>query len=300
MDGTNATTADKAQVGSTALLDTSAFKALSKDHLAEARWNGWHLTTSPYCFWELLCHLDEQANFAKGKGNLMKYRGVEIIDKPLDRVVVGSELPKEPRIWSSDLTYAALAAIDAANSLDDLNNSLIVDEGGNRRALGDCADRVHRQLADEEERFREFMAKLIELLRSGQVTTRTEQEKHNAIMSMVVSGGSSLPDTADLDYVEGASEDQVFACSYVYWAYALLRSSMLADAGGSTCAENDFEDGQLCAYVPLDEPMWVVAGDRELRCRISEARQLLIAVGLGKRACFEPAKPDLLLQGGPS
>ncbi len=115
------------------LLDTSAFRGISKESLAEARHKGWHLTTSPWCFFELLCHLDEEPNFARAKGNLMKFRNVEIVDKPLDRAASALVHSEEPRLWSSDLCYAALAAIDTAQSCDDLANSVLVDEAGHHR-----------------------------------------------------------------------------------------------------------------------------------------------------------------------
>jgi len=281
-----------------ALLDTSAFKALSRDQLASAQLKGWHLLTSPYCFWELLSHLDEQQPFAKAKGNLMKYRGVEIVDKPLDRLVARSKTSAEPRIWSSDLAYAALAAIDAAESFDDMKRSVIKDDAGNHRGpLGDCAARARAALAEAEVKFQEVMGEVIEVLRSGQAGASTLIEKHDAVTDMVSARGTPWSDTPDVRREEGATEDQILAHSYVYWAYVLLRAKDLADIGATTCARNDFEDGQLCAYVPLDEPLWVVSGDKKLLDVLIETRNILVPVGLGSRAAFRPAKPDLLLEG---
>lgn len=284
----------------TALLDTSAFKALSRDSLLAAMENGWHLTTSPWCFFELLCHLDEEPDFAKARGHLMKFRGLEIVDKPLDRAVATSQQSNDARIWSSDLAYAALGAIDAAGSLDDLNRSLIVDEAGNKRDVKGCVDRIRQRLEEEESRFRQVIAEVIKLIRSGQVPRSTAEERHHAILDMVASGGSALADTPDLDYGASATNEEILRYSYAYWAYAFLRAVAQADAGGSTCGKNDFEDGQLCAYVPLDEPMWVIADDRPLLSTLSATREILVDVGMAERAAFKPAKPDMLLQGGPS
>lgn len=284
----------------TALLDTSAFRAISRDSLAAARGEGWHLTTSPWCFFELLCHLDEEDDFSKAKGNLMKFRGVEIVDKPLDRSVAEREGSAKSRIWSSDLAYAALAAIDAADSLDDLNRSIIVDEAGDKRDLKGCVDRIRQRLDEEEARFRQLIMEVIKLIRSGQVPRSIAPERHQAILDMVASGGSALVDTPDLDYENLATNEEILRYSYVYWAYTFLRAVTQADAGGHTCAKNDFEDGQLCAYVPLDKPMWVIAGDRDLFSTLCATREILVGIGLAERAAFRPAKPDMLLQGGRS
>jgi hypothetical protein len=91
MATSNETNPDKGPSTAAFLLDTSAFKSLSKDELAQVACRGFQLTVPPYCFWELLCHLDEGDDFARAKGYLMKFRGVEIVDKPLDRVVAKDE-----------------------------------------------------------------------------------------------------------------------------------------------------------------------------------------------------------------
>ena len=281
-----------------ALLDTSAFRTLSGESLAAASESGWHLTTSPWCFFELLCHLDEEPDFAKAKGHLMKFRGIEIVNKPLDRVVAERQGSSEPRIWSSDLTYAALGAIDAAGSLDDLKRSILVDEAGNKRELESCVDHIRQLLDKEEIRFQQFVTDIIKLVRSGQVLIATALERHEAILDMVASGGSSLPDTPDLDYQNAAAHDEILTCSYVYHAYTFLRAIAQKDAGGNTCAKNDFEDGQLCAYIPLDQQIWVITKDGPLFDTLSAARALLVDIVMSKRAAFTPAHPDILLQGG--
>ncbi len=282
----------------TALLDTSAFKALSRDALLAARENGWHLTTSPWCFFELLCHFDEEPDFAKAKGHLMKFRGIEIVDKPLDRSVAALQPANVPRIWSSDLVYAALGAIDAANSEDDLAMSVLVDEAGNNRGpLKDLADHVRRILDGEERTFQRHMTTLIAALKTAGGIARTSKANHAVIIERVIAEGLPLPDTQRLDY-SIVDHDLGLKHSYCFWAYMLLQAIMLQQSGQHTCGTNDLEDGQLCGYIPLDQQLWVIAGDRQLRKRLTETRELLIAVALGDRACFEVALPDLLLQGG--
>lgn len=284
--------------GRTALLDTSAFKALSSDELSAAKARGWHLTTSPWCFFELLCHLNEEDDFTQAKGNLMKFRGIEIIDKPLDRAVAELAKSVNPRIWSSDLAYATLAAIDAATSPDDLANSLIVDEAGNNRGpLKDVAGKARSVLDGAEREFQTHITSMIEALQYGGGVARTAEMNHDVIMRRLAADGLPLPDTPDLDY-SIVNQELGLKHSYCFWAYLLLQAIMLEGAGQVTCSPNDFEDGQLCGYISLDAPMWILTGDQQLQKRIAETHKLLIAVGLGARACFEPVTPDRLLQGG--
>lgn len=283
-----------------ALLDTDAFRALGREALFAAKEAGWQLKTSPWCFFELLCHLDEEPDFVKAKGNLMKFRGIEIIDKPLDRAASALVHSETARCWSSDLCYAALAAIDAAQSFDDLANSVIVDEACNQRGpLKDVAENARRALHEAEHVFQIKMRSVIAHLRVNRRAPRSAERNHQVIMDAVLEAkGLPLPDTPDLDYTIIGPEP-VTKCAYCFWSYFLLQAIFLEESTKKDpCELNDLEDGQLCAYVPLDEEMWVVAGDKKLRARLSETRDLLKAVGLGERAQFMPAAPDLLIQGG--
>jgi len=285
----------------TALLDTSAFKGLSRDALSAARDAGWQLKTSPWCFFELLCHLDEEPDFAKAKGNLMKFRGIEVIDKPLDRAVAALDGSEEPRVWGSDLCYAALGAIDAAQSHADLVNSVLLDDAGNTRGpLKDVAQKVRDTLDEAEREFQDYVAAMITVLKGDGQSARTPERNHQVVMdSAIGSQDLPLPDTPDLDYWNVGSTDIIKYC-YCFWSYSLLQAIWLESNGATTCDKNDLEDGQLCAYVPLDEELWVVAGDNKLRARLTETRELLKAVGLGARAQFHPVAPHVLIQRGPA
>ena len=249
-----------------ALLDTSAFICLGQGTLSAAREAGWKLKTSPWCFFELLCHLDEESNFARAKGNLMKFREVEIIDKPLDRAAAALVDSNVPRVWSSDLCYAALAAIDKAQSYDDLANSVLLDEAGNTRGpLRDIAKRVRHILDEAEKSFQEHMKSMIAVLKADGRSSRSPQRNHQVIMNMVLrSEGLPLSDTPHLDYSIVDPEIAV-KDSYCFWGYSLFQAIWLESNGAVTCNKNDLEDGQICAYVPLDTEIWVVAGDKKLR-----------------------------------
>jgi hypothetical protein len=283
----------------TALLDTNAMIRISAADLATATELGWHLTTSPWSFFERLRHLDEEPDFAKAKGNLMKFREVEIIDKPLDRAASDLVHPKEPQVWSSDLCYAALAAIDAARSYDVLANSVLVDEAGKQRGpLKDVAQKVRETLDEAERKFQDYMTSMIATLKTGGAARRSPEQNHRFITDTVrAAGGLPLPDTPGFDY-STIDPDVAITGSYCFWGYSLFQAVWLESNGAVTCDKNDLEDGQLCAYVPLDEELWVVAGDKKLSARLSEILELLNAVGLGQRARFHPATSALLTRGG--
>ena len=226
----------------------------------------------------------------------MQFRGIEIIDKPLDRLVATRQAIDEPRIWGSDLAYGMLAAVDAASSLDSLYRSVIVDEAGQHREIRECVDRVKSILDKEELRFQVLVTKIIELLHSGLVSTASRAEQHQAILDMVASGESSFPDTPDLDYQNGATPKEMLALTYVYHSYTFFRALAKKNTIGNTCAKNDFEDGQICAYIPLDQLVWIVTEDGPLMDTLLATRSLLAEVGMENRACFELATRDVLFK----
>jgi len=88
----------------------------------------------------------------------MQFRGIEIVDKPLDRLVAARQASDKPRIWGSHLAYAMLAAVDAASSLDALYRSVIVDEAGQHREIQGCVDRLRDILDREKKKFQKLNA----------------------------------------------------------------------------------------------------------------------------------------------
>ena len=96
------------------LLDTSAFIALPTRRLEEASRSA-SLYVSPFCFWELLTHLEDDGKFSRVKGTLMKFRHVAVRDDPqaeVYRFVLPSSDSVHTRVRDGDLVYAALAALD--------------------------------------------------------------------------------------------------------------------------------------------------------------------------------------------
>lgn len=284
----------------TALLDTNAVMELKSDTKLSAKRNGWRLLTTPWTFFERLRHLEDQPDFARARGQLMQFRDIEIIDKPLDRLVAKRQESDQPRIWGSHLAYAMLAAIDAANSLDSLYRSVIVDEAGQHREIRGCVGRVRDMLDREKKKFQHLVAEIIGLINCGHVPVAASEERHQAIMDMLVAGDSSFRDTEGLDYKKYASQEEILTLEYVYYAYALICSIRQHGLGGRTCAKNDFVDGQICAYVPLDQKVWIITADGPLNEILQQTRSLLTDVGMEDRAAFKPGHPDLLLLGGQS
>ena len=281
----------------TALLDTNALVGLNRDTLSAAQERGWHLTTSQWSFFERLRHLAGNKPFAEVKETLLRFQCVEIVDKPLDRLVAGRQVAAEPYIWGSDLVRDVLPKISEADSIQEFKRMTFEDKSGNERSLENSVEAICNILIKEKKRFQQLVTEVICGIRSGEVLVSTAKERHQAVLAMLVAGESSFRDAEALDYKSYASESEVLTHEYLYYAYILLRAIAQKKISGNTCPMNDFVDGQICAYVPLDQQLVVVTADKNSIAALREARSLLTDVGLGKRAAFTLAHPDQLRQG---
>jgi hypothetical protein len=113
----------------TYLLDTSAFRALSAAQLEAASQES-SLLVSPFCFWELLTHLEDSGQFARVKGNLMKFRHIRVLDDPrawVERSVVLPSDPVHENVPDDELVYATLAALRDSDSVADFYQKYVRD-----------------------------------------------------------------------------------------------------------------------------------------------------------------------------
>src|ERR1035441_3364948 len=153
------------------LLDTSALIALPTSRLEEASQSA-SLYVSPFCFWELLTHLEDDEKFRRVKGTLMKLRHVEVLDDP-HAEVYRSVLPSSDNVNTGerdgDLICAALAALDDSESMEEFYKRDIRDESGQTRQIAGCVFAVRELLRIEENKFQAFLRAVAAEVRAGNV-----------------------------------------------------------------------------------------------------------------------------------
>jgi hypothetical protein len=164
------------------LLDTSAFRALPGTILQEGTF-----FTSPYCVWELLTHLDEK-DFARSKGQLMKARFTHVLNDPraaVETSLLLHDTKLQERVPDEELIRYALAALNDSDSLDRFYRSVIGDSNGEFRQVSDCVARAKEVLEEEEQRYTQFIQKIIGAFRSGNVKLDSDVDQHGAILSLL-------------------------------------------------------------------------------------------------------------------
>lgn len=141
----------------TYLLDTSAFRALSVAQLTAAASRDARLVVSPFCFWELLTHLEDDGEFARVRGNLMKFRHVQAVDDPrasIEREIVGPDDSVHERVEDSDLIYGTLAALRASASIADFYGKQIRDGKSQVREIEGAFAEFEKSCSERNNAFR--------------------------------------------------------------------------------------------------------------------------------------------------
>lgn len=255
------------------LLDTSAFWSLS-DKTLEAVSQNHNPYTSPYCFWELLTHLDEHQDFERAKGHFMKFKRVQILDDPYATVAI--PLLKEDhelqnRAPDDELIYAFLAALRASASLEEFYSTRLEDSKSRQYKVSDCVARGRDVLYKEEKKYVESVAGILKLIKSGQVRYATNEDRHEAILSLVEGwvSGFQRRGASDTELGERLTTD-----TYVYFSY-LFHRALDYFKRKANLDPNDYEDAALCLDLKLDTSYCVVTGDQEFRAILTETSLLL-------------------------
>lgn len=259
--------------GKSYLLDTSALCGVSGNSLAQVAQKH-DLFVSPFCFWEILCHLDEQTNFVAQKKLLLKFEHVQILDHPVAIIEAPFLAKYEDRIPDNDLIEAALAALREASTIDEFYSMYIDDGKGSTRLISECAARIRNILRQEEMRYVTVVQNIISLFKSRDAQYNNSLERYNAILSLIAGWTTRLKD-------EGATDadllKQLTSKTFIYYSYIFHRAMTCYRNGTNRPECNDYEDANLCLHLSLDVHYHVIAGDKKLRKAIEDTLVLLRA-----------------------
>jgi hypothetical protein len=257
------------------LLDTSAFRALPCDtleRLAAER----SLLVSPFCFWELVSHLDEPDQFSRVKGNLMKFRHAQVLDDPeaISIVELGTEPLLAGRVSDDCLIYSSLAALQESDSLISFYSKRIRDSQGKVRELSECVARTKDLLRVQEERFQDFVYQIVASVKAGASTLETPWDLHRATVSLtngwhIAQCGQPLNENV-----------HALRILYVYFAFVVFCARDCLEYSRVKVNLNDYEDARLCQHVRLDIPCTIISADKRQRDRLKEIFSLLETVAV--------------------
>ena len=248
-------------------LDTSAFRAIPATKLATftPRERPW---VSPFCFWELLKHLDDDEGFARVKGRLMKFPYVSVLDHdPWASValrVVSSDDPVHKRPTDSSLIYGILAALRDSVTLTEFYAKYAKDDQGQVRQIDGCVARVKHVLAADEQRFQVYVAQIMSAVREGSVSLTSLEDRHQGTLDIVNAWMIQLHDRVE-DVPQ--AKERVIRQTYVYSSYVLQLAADLLRRQADVMPR-DYEDAMFCLHLSLDQPIVAVTNDRLMNRRL--------------------------------
>jgi len=246
------------------LLETSALISLSTPELEKYVSECPEITISPYTFWELLYHLDE--DWSKKKGQICKCSRVKILDDPRAVNEIDLQYRVERlnnRVPDSRLIPKIIECLEKANSIDAFYNISFFDEIGKMRLIKGCSKRVQEALDEKEDKYLAFVKKILDYFDQGGHNLDSDHDCHNAIMSLVE--GAVI--TSQQNSIQMQMQDmrnQVIEKYYLYFAYIFERTKKLLKNGCLQPERNDYEDGLICLHLHLNKPLIFVTKDKGL------------------------------------
>jgi hypothetical protein len=258
----------------TYLLDTSAVRSASAQRLGEKAQVA-ELLASPFSFWEIASHLEDQKDFNRIKANLMKFRHVKLLQEPTasaEQDLALAQIGVEDSLETPDVIYAMLAALRASKSIDELYKCRIQDSKGTMRQIDGCVARIQDMLAAGERQFKGFIANVRDMLRNREVVLETPSAFHDGILDLTNGWWIQVSPRSDQS---DESYRKLIKRGYFFYAYVLYRAANYADRHATNIDANDFEDAKLLLHVTIDDEVTIVTSDKGLKTCLQDTIQTL-------------------------
>jgi hypothetical protein len=286
------------------VLDTSAIRAVRRADL-EAAAARHEVRMSPWSFWELASHLDEEVkrakdpaeSFLRQRGQVLKCELLRVLDEPFAEHAadVGAlELVNPSRLEERLMVPEVLRKLKAAETIETFYGSRVTFPTGDEAPLTDLANNVRRELDAEESRYVEHIRGLVKLLATTFGAANVKSLADDEYVNTAIAPCRNL---AERYVQEGVGDADILPklidSLYLHLAYKLGRArKSLVDAAGIPedvkIDPNDFEDGAISLHIRLFGGRVLVTGDEgtareltaalEILARSSEARGVPISI----------------------
>jgi hypothetical protein len=256
------------------LLDTSIFRGLSAAKFYSIP-KSITLVASPYCFWELLPHLDEPEEFIGFKRRMMRFKKVWVLDRAWKEFETRSNASEmDDRLCDNDIIDATLAALEASESLGDFYECVIQDTNGTLRQILDCCTRAREFLGRDEQRFLSFVHEISVVISKSNDGYRTPEQQHRGVLGLIDGFFRTKKQAlGNSDYV------QIIHRTYFYHAYVFMLAVRHAREGRIPKA-NDYRDAELCKHLAPGGGLCLVTIDTEVQRGLRTGCDLLRSQGI--------------------
>jgi hypothetical protein len=253
------------------LLDTSALRAISYERLITIAKKA-KVSISPITFYELLCHLDESADYNRQKGNIVKCRVANILHDPFaaHAMSVGAgKLVNPTRFEDPHMINQLIDKLMSTDSLQRFYGESVTFPDGQRATCLDVAKNIRKILKDEEQKYLQNL----DAIRS-EITKKVPESKNMNIlpeeMSNIIKSGIKHLEKSYAD--KGIKDFDLLyniACSlYIFLGYKIARVIRyielgIASGGGFNPDKNDCEDAYIAIHLNLFRNDIFVTNDKD-------------------------------------
>jgi hypothetical protein len=140
------------------------------------------------------------------------------------------------------------------------------------RHVSGIAQRTQTELDAREKAYLKLAENIIHALKTGQTKIATDEEHHEAILSLLEG------DISDLQQ-KGATDQRLREIltnsSYIYWACIVHRTVEYFQRGKTNLDGNDYEDAEICRHLWLDTPYCLVTADNDQKTAIEKTIALI-------------------------
>ena len=257
------------------LLDTSAVRSISLEKLKRISDKDCVLLVSPYSFWEILCHLDEEQKFNRFKIELIKFKNFSILDDPFGitaKYIKDHNSVIKDRVEDHEMIQGAISVLAKSSSIDEFHSSFFVDSNNNTRQIQDCVKRGRKILAAASNSYRGFVSKIIDSIKCNNSKYETAYDRHILILSLIDGCVRSIE-------AQGGNrsefETKLINEIYVYFSYILHRSLEYLKYNNSNIDPNDYEDSRICQHLSLDSAVIFITNDKHFYDSVNSTINLL-------------------------
>lgn len=257
------------------LFDTSALRSLSWENLKRLSDKGCDLFISPFSFWEILCHLDEEQKFDRFKIELIKFKHFTILDDPFGITAKYTKLHKsvmQDRVEDHELIQGTISVLTKSSSIENFYSSFFIDSNKNARKIQDCVERGRSILSAQSDSYIDFVTKIIDSIKCNNSKYETEYDRHILVLSLIdgcirgieTQGGNR-------EEFEKNLKNEI----YVYFSYILHQSLEYLNNNILNIDPNDYEDSRICQHLSLNSALTLISNDKNLCNAVNSTISLL-------------------------
>ncbi|MFP4028472.1 MAG: hypothetical protein ACLFWL_11835 [Candidatus Brocadiia bacterium] len=250
------------------LLDTSAFRAISRKNLVN--WSErCRISISPVTFYELIRHLDEggECHFRRYRGQVLKCRQVKILEDPFLETAESPGMQWDFNPSRRDDRKIIVRLIDQlkdADTLDDFYSRSIKTPSWGIMDLRHLCERMRANIKRDERGYSIMFQRIARLLQKKYPVKVLRGYKTIDIVKEVMF--SSASKSAEK---HAPDSNAVVDAVHCFRGYVCARAKDCLTAAGSVTEmklpKNDMRDGWICVHLKMDTDRTLVTSDKKMR-----------------------------------